>query len=264
MLILLAEVELGRAKELNREALREAADHPSLQALIHQRLAWELIFTEGLRVAARHARASLELAERLQDDALRAGALGALASIRLYSGEPDALRLAEAAYELAGAAADPEQELRTGLHLASTLLWSAELDRARGFLETLYDEWHERDEEATQGLLWRRSLVELFAGRFSLAADYAERAHEIGVQYAVGDIELAPSIWAVALVAAHCGDLDFARDCAERGRVWAQDLVFLAGHEGVLGLVALWSGDGREAAAHFTAAEGGQTHRRQS
>jgi DNA-binding CsgD family transcriptional regulator len=254
-LILLAEVEIERAKELNREALREAADHPSLQALIHQRLAWELIFTEGLRAAERHGRASLELAERLDDDALRAGALGVLASIRLYSGEP-ALRLAEEAYELASPAADPEQELRTGLHLASTLLWSSELDRARAFLETLYDEWHERDEEATQALLWRRSLVELFSGRFSLAADYSERAYEINVQYAVEDMELAPSILAVALVAAHRGDLDLARECAERGRrVGARDLVFLAGHEGVLGLVALWSGDAREAAAHFTAAE---------
>jgi DNA-binding CsgD family transcriptional regulator len=255
-LIVLAEVNVERAIELNRKALREAADDPSLEALIHQRLAWELIFTEGLRTAQRHGRASLELAERLDDDALRAGALGALASIRLYSGEPNALRLAEAAYELAGRTPDHEQKLRTGLHLASTLLWSIELDRARAFLEMLYDEWHESDEEATQALLWRRSLVELFAGRFSLATDYSERAHEINVQYAVDDMELAPSILAVALVAAHRGDLDLARDCAERGRVWARrDLVFLAGHEGVLGLVALWSGDAREAAAHFTAAE---------
>jgi DNA-binding CsgD family transcriptional regulator len=253
--ILLAEVNVERATELNREALREAADHPALQALIHQRLAWELIFTEGLRAAERHGHASLELAERLDDGALRAGALGALASIRLYSGEP-ALPLAEAAYELAGSAGDPEQRLRTGLHLASTLLWSAELDRARAFLETLYEKWHERDEEATQALLWRRSLVELFAGRFSLAADYAERAHEINVRYAIDDMELAPSTLAVALVAAHRGDLDLARVWAERGRVWARrDLVFLAGHEGVQGLVALWSGDAREAAAHFTAAE---------
>jgi DNA-binding CsgD family transcriptional regulator len=224
--------------------------------LIHQRLAWELIFTEGLRAAQRHGRASLELAERLDDDALRAGAVAAVASLRLYSGDPSALRLAEEAYELAGAAADPDQQLRTGLQLANTLLWSAELGRARAFLETLEEEWHERDEEGAQAILWRRSLVELFEGRFSLAADYAERAHAINVQYAIDDIELAPSILAVALVAAHRGDLELARECAERGRMWARDdLVFLGGHEGVLGLVALWSGDARAAAAHFAAAE---------
>src|SRR5207247_1913341 len=80
-LILLADIshfEVG--KNLRREALREAVDHPALQALIHQRLGWEVLFTEGLRAAERHARASLALAERLDDDALRAGALAALAS----------------------------------------------------------------------------------------------------------------------------------------------------------------------------------------
>jgi DNA-binding CsgD family transcriptional regulator len=237
-----------------REALCEAADHPALQALIHQRLGWEVIFTEGLRAAERHARASLELAERLDDDALRAGALAAVASLRLHGGESDALRLAEEAYELATAAADPQQRLGTGLHLASTLLWSGQLDRARAFLETLYQEWRKRDENATGQFLWRLSLVEFFAGRFSLAADHAERAHEIAVQYG-DDRELPRTIWAVALVAAHRGDLDLAREQAERGRALARDLVFLGGHEGVLGLVALWSGDARDAAAHFAAAE---------
>lgn len=252
-LVLLAEVNAERATELSHEALREAADHPALQALIHQRLAWDLSFTESLRVAQRHGRASLELAERLDDPALRAGALAVIASLRFYSGKPPLG--AEEAYELATAAADPEQQLRTGLQLASTLLWSADLDRARAFLETLYEEWHERDEEAIQAILWRRSLVEFFAGRFSPAADYAERAHEIIVQYAIDDRELTPAILAVALVAAHRGDLDLAREYAQRGRRWSADLVFLGGHEGVLGLVELWSGDASEAASHFAAAE---------
>jgi DNA-binding CsgD family transcriptional regulator len=255
-LILLADVahfEVG--KDLRREALREAADHPALQALIHQRLGWEVLFTEGLRAAERHARASLALAERLDDDALRAGALAAVASVRLHTGEPDALRLAEEANQLAAAAADPQQRLSTGLHFASILLWSAELDRARAFLETLYQEWRDRDEDATQALLWRSTLVELFAGRFALAAEYAERAYEIAVQYATDDSQMVDTLWAVALVAAFRGDLDLARERAERGRTVSRDLVFLGGHEGVLGLVALWSGDALEAAAHFAAAE---------
>jgi DNA-binding CsgD family transcriptional regulator len=254
-LILLADVaHFDVGMERRREALREAADHPALRALIHQRLGWELLFTEGLRAAERHARASLELAERLDDDALRAGALAALASVRLHTGEPDALRLAEEANQLAAAAADPQQRLSTGLHLASILLWSGELDRARAFLEPLYQEWRDRDEDATGQLLWRLSLVEFFAGRFALAADYAERAYEIAVQYATDDSQMVASIWAIALVAAHRGDLDLARERAERGAL-TRDLVFLGGHEGVLGLVALWSGDAREAAAHFAAAE---------
>ncbi len=254
-LILLADVapfEVG--KDTRREALREAADHPALQALIHQQLGWEALFSEGLRAAERHARASLALAKRLDDDALRAGALAAVASVRLHTGEPDAVRLAEEAYELAATAADPQQRLSTGLHLASILLWSAQLERARALLETLHQEWRDRDEDATGQLLWRRSLVEFFAGRFALAADYAERAYEIAVQYATDESEMVSTLWVVALVAAHRGDLDLARKRAERGAL-TRDLVFLGGHEGVLGLVALWSGDARAAAARFAAAE---------
>lgn len=257
-LILLSDfARFGLGDDRSREALHEAAAHPALQALLHQRLAWELHFTDGVAAAERHARVSLELSERLGDEALRAGALAAFASIRLHAGEADALPLAEQAYELAiTAAVDPQQRLSAGLHLASILIHSAEYERARAFVDTLYQEWGERDEGAAAQLLWRRGLVEFFARRFALAADFAEQAGEIWVQYAADESgELAANYWLLALIAAHRGDLDLARERAERGRAVVSDLVFLGALEGVLGLVAHWSGEGRTGIEHFAAAE---------
>jgi DNA-binding CsgD family transcriptional regulator len=98
-------------------------------------------------------------------------------------------------------------------------------------------------------------LVELFAGRFAQAADYAERVYEIALQYATDDSQMVDTLWAVALVAAFRGDLDLARERAGRGHAAWRDLVFLGGHEGVRGLVALWTGDARGAVTHFAAAE---------
>jgi DNA-binding CsgD family transcriptional regulator len=245
----------GRAIELLREALGEAADDPALQALIHQHLALLVSFSESVEVAERHARASLLLAADLGNDPLRAAALGMVARLRLHAGEPDALKLAEKAYELASATGDAEARLRTGLDLANTLLWSSELDRGRAVLGALQDEWRERHEAATEQVLLRLSLIELFGGRLSLAAEHAARANEIAIQYAADDRDMVHWNWAVGIVAAHCGDLDRARTHAEAGQTLATALTNRAGHEGVLGLVDLWSGNPRDAVAHFEAAE---------
>ncbi len=253
---LAANVNVERGIGLRREALAEAAEHPALQAQIHGELGWDVRFTEGPQAAERHARASLELAEELDDDALRAGALAAVAAVRFHLGEPDALGLAEASYELAATAADPERRLWIGLQFASALVFSGRVDRARSFLEPLYEEWKERDDQAAKEALWRLSLVEFYAGRFDLAAEYAGHAGEIFAQYASDEPANAALAHAVAVIAAHRGDHDMARGLSERvlaeGRPnpW-----FVAYHEAVLGQVALWTGDPFGAAERFEVAE---------
>ena len=72
VLLLLAELEgLDRAVALLEEALHEATSRPALQAAIQCRLAWSARFTKGFDGALEHARASLELADEVDDDALR-------------------------------------------------------------------------------------------------------------------------------------------------------------------------------------------------
>jgi hypothetical protein len=73
------------------QAVEEARDDPALQARLHRQLAWDVRFTEGLQGSERHARACLEIAERLGDDALRATGLVVLSFIPFHG---EARRLA--------------------------------------------------------------------------------------------------------------------------------------------------------------------------
>ena len=72
--------------------------------------------TKGMAWAQRHARVAVELADELDDDALRAGALSALAFLRFNSGEADAPREAERAHELAVASGDRQPAPTGRLH----------------------------------------------------------------------------------------------------------------------------------------------------
>jgi DNA-binding CsgD family transcriptional regulator len=253
-LLLLAELEsLDRSIALLHEALGEAVAHPALQAVIHRRLASRGRFTEGLEWAEEHARASLALAESLDDDALRAGALSVLALLRFDLGDEGTPRLAERAHEAAAAVADPELLKEAGWALAHVLMWSVETDRARAMLESQHREWSERDEPQSARALWYLSWVELRAGRWSLAAEYADRARDVGVQYGT---DLPQHFLLFALVAAHRGELERARDVAERGWALAESQgALMAGLVAIPGLVAFWSGDAAAGAASFAAAE---------
>ena len=88
-LIVLAELEsTDRAVVLLEEALREAAARPALQSVIHCRLAWATRFRKGYVRALEHARAALELAESLDDDALRCACQGRARPHRLDRRRP--------------------------------------------------------------------------------------------------------------------------------------------------------------------------------
>jgi DNA-binding CsgD family transcriptional regulator len=259
-LVLMSDVEHGAANlergiELRREAL-EAAELPRLQAEIHLWLGHALRFTEGVDAADRHSQAALELAESLDDGGLRAEALAVLASDRFRAGATGALQLAEEAAELAEGSPDPRLRMRVGLQVAIPLVWSFRLENARALLTTIEREWGELDERATADALWLLGMVEFRAGRFHLAADYAERSREIGRQYATDEQEEPTHLWLLALIAAHRGEVERARVLAEHARVLAAGQpVIRAGADGVLGLLALWSGDPGGAAACFATAD---------
>ncbi len=256
---LVESAHIEHAIVLRREALAEAESDPSLQGAIHHWLGSEVRRTEGIGSAEEHARSALELAVELGDDALRARALATLGYLRFSGAEPDAVELVQQAHELADRVDDPRERLETAFRLARVLIWSGKLDRARMLLEGLYPDLSERDERRSADALWYLSLVELAAGRLALAADYAERQREISHQYTIDEHEHPLAIWVVARIAAHRGELDRARELAEQSRALAHaQPLFLAGQEGVLGLVAAWSGQSHEAVARFAAAEQGR------
>jgi DNA-binding CsgD family transcriptional regulator len=146
------------------------------------------------------------------------------------------------AHDIATAMDDPHLLRETAVWVASPLVDAGSIDEARELLEREYDEWHERDERFSGEVLWGLAWVELWGGRWELAAEYAERARDISVQYGrEKNQDYIPSAW----IAVHRGQLEVAREQSERGlELSAEQLglrppLLLA----VPGLVALWSGD---------------------
>jgi DNA-binding CsgD family transcriptional regulator len=247
-LVLLAEFEIDDlAVPLLEEALREAASRPALRSLVLIRLARAARFRKGFVAAHQDARAALELAEGLDDDALRIEALAALTMLGGTVGDSDVPAHVAQAHDIATAMGDGHLLRETAGWAASPLIGAGSIDEARDLLERLYDEWNESDERFSGEVLWDLAWVELWGGRWELAADYAERARDISVQYGrEKNQDYIPSAW----VAVHRGQLDVARTHSERGlQLSAEQLglrppLLLA----VPGLAALWTGDAAAAA----------------
>jgi len=254
-LVLLAELEsVDRAAALLEEALREASSRPALQSVIHCRLAWSTRFRKGFVGALEHARAALELAEDLDDDKLRADALVMQANLCSMLGDPEAPQLSARAYELATAVGEEWLLREATSAVAITLVDSFRLDEARDLLEREHRVWRERDEPASAGALWDLSWVELWAGRWALAAEYAARARDISIQYG---LEVPQDHLPIAIIAVHRGQLELAREHSEQALKLAEEQFALhpPQHLAILGLAALWSGDASGAADWLGKAE---------
>lgn len=254
-LVLLAELDgLHRGVALLEEALREAVARPALQSVIQCRLAVAVRFKKGFDGALEHARAALELADNLDDDALRVGALAMLTFFGCAVGDADAPAYAARAHELATVAGDVELLRQATDALANVLDVCRDLDGARALLEPAYHEWRELDELWAAGALSDLSWVELWAGRWQAAADYAARALDISVQYG---LDVPWNHLATAVIAAHRGQLDVARAHSELALQLGEEQIGLHTpvHLGTLGFVALQSGDPRTAATWFDEAE---------
>ena len=253
-LFLLAELEsLDRGIALLEEALREAASRPALQAAIQCRLAWTARFTKGFDGALEHARASLDLADAVGDDALRIDALGMMVFFGSAVGDPEATAHAKRAHDIALATGD-EVLLRRARLLQVNGIEKKDHSAARELLEREYEEARARDElsaaEALQSLAW----VELWAGRWGRAADYAERSYDVVTQYG---LEVPWAHVPIAVVAAHRGRLELARVHSERSLRLAEQQFgrHTPVHLGTLGFVAAQSGDPQTALRWFEEAE---------
>ena len=266
-----------RAIALRREALSVAHSHPVLQAAVHQWLAANVPYStdlQGREQPERHARASLELAERLGDDYLRAGALAVLANLRFVTGESDAVALAEHAHTLTTSpevrakvvqgSTEPAYllawtydrlDLVSSFVLADILISTRRFDTARALLDGLERELGGRDELLEAKMLWIRSWLELDAGRWSLAQDLVKREREITALYETSPNWPGP-LHVLAELAVHRGELDEARRLAAQGReLAAGHRGFLPHLEAILGVADRAGGDPGAAIAHFAAAE---------
>jgi DNA-binding CsgD family transcriptional regulator len=239
-LVFLAELEgADRSIELLQEALGEAGSRQALRSTIHCRLAWALRFRGGLE----HAQSALALAEALDDDVLRAQASAVKAVLSWFRGERVAPQDLPARGRVFAAAVGGEQLVQEAtLAVANTLAPASLRVEARALLEAEDREWSAHDEPRSARALWGLSWVEFWAGRWELAAEYADRAHDVSIQYG---LEVPQDHLPIAVIAVHRGQLERARDHSVRALELAEEQFGLQPpqHLAVMGLAALWSGD---------------------
>jgi DNA-binding CsgD family transcriptional regulator len=223
------------------EALPHAASDPRLHAQIHLRLAWAKRFRNGFPAAFEATRTALELAEALDEDVL---CFDALAQLCVLGGQigADTAAYVMRARRVATAAGDAGLVREANALAAWMHVDCGRIDRGRALLEREYEKWRERDELSSAELLWQLSWVELWGGRWALAAEYAARARDVSVQYGVErNQDYIPSAWA----AVYRGQLELAREESTRGLKLCEEQIGF--HPPLLravpGLVALWRGD---------------------
>jgi DNA-binding CsgD family transcriptional regulator len=241
-LLLLAEFEHDDlAVPVLEEALRQAASHPRVEARIHVQLGLAQRFRNGFDGALNASRIALELADRSGDDVLTFEALLNLHTLASMIGDPETPSYAARAREVATATGE-ERMVRAANLLGSGFLNSGNTDAQRAKLERAYRDWHERDELFTAHVLGELSWVELWSGRWRLAAEYAARSREISLQYGV---EKNQDYIPIAWIAAYRGDLEIAQAESQRALQLCKEQIGF--HPPLLravpGLVALWRGD---------------------
>ncbi|HEX5088887.1 MAG TPA: AAA family ATPase [Nocardioides sp.] len=255
VLIELAEFEgLERGAALLAEALEDERAGPALRARIQCRLAWTTRFTKGYERALEHARTALHIADDLDDDALRVEALAILTFLGCAAGDPAAPGHAWRARRLASGLGDEHLLVEARRAVSNVLEVRRRVEELRALNENLYERCHERDELAATDALFALAYVDLWSGRWQLAAEHAQRAHEITVQYG---LEVPWIHLPVAVIAAHRGRLALARAHSERSLQLAEEQFGLHTpvHLGTLGFVALQAGDPGAALGWFDEAE---------
>jgi DNA-binding CsgD family transcriptional regulator len=251
-LLLASDLETpATAVELLEEALRAAGSEPHLRALIHARLASQGRLTRGRTWAERHVLASLRLASTLADDRLMTRALAAMALLRFDGADPEAPELADRAYRLARRSNDDTLLKDAAITVGHLLVWSGDGARARSWLTDQLATWRDRDELMQADCLWYLALVELSAGRWTVATERADQARDIRTQYG---LELPQDHLPAALIALHQGRFDLAARHSERALARAEGMV-LPAHLAVLATIESWTGDPGSAIVGFERAE---------
>src|SRR5262249_37731353 len=229
----------------------EIGDDPAARIEIERGLAWSIHETGDVAAAELHARAALELAERLEEPGVLASALADMAFFQTIRGRGIPTALIERALELE----DTQDEWRSILGRPAwvhgmLLEWGGDLDAARSTLTALRDTVLARGDEHTLGYVaMRLGHVECLAGNWELASHYAAESFEITVQTAKEE-QRPFALTLGALVDAYLGRVAEARAATDEGLPLALAVGVVPAHLEMLairGFLERSLGDAREA-----------------
>jgi DNA-binding CsgD family transcriptional regulator len=246
---------LGEAVSMFEQALQEAGDDLRLRAEIEQALAFAAIQGGNMPAGHEHARAALDLAQRVEEPALLALALARVATIEFIMGMGLDTASFDRSVELEGAL-DPDVpfEWRPSFNYAAMRMFADDFVGARTLFERLLRGIRERgDEGALPSILFSMSQLECWAGDWRLADRYATEALQASLQ-AGNEQTRVLALMARTLLDAHLGRIEQARRAAEEGLALAQAvgaMAPMASIISVLGFIELSLGDAAAAHRHL-------------
>src|SRR5207302_10664216 len=186
----------------------------ALVAAIQLSLAGIVATTEDENRGLEHAELAVQAASRAGDAALLCDALATFGFVHFREGRGIPRERMEEALALERSLSQWPRIAKATWASGLQLVWSGELERARGPLE----EWREalRVEENPDeaDALWLLSLLEWRAGNWELAARHAADLLELRAQFGREGAQ-SVSEWPAALIAAHRGQIEHARDRSE-------------------------------------------------
>lgn len=239
-----------RAIDLCREALAEADGDPALEAEIHLSLAD--LERDGNR-SLTHAELAVEAASRAGGAELRVRALARFGYLHFRAGRGIPRERMEEALRL-------EQTLPRGpltgaatFVLANQLIWAGELERARPLVEDQREALNLRGDPGEAGVLWLLSILEWRAGNWPLGAHHAANSLALRAEFGREGGQPYAELPA-ALIAAHQGRIEDARDRSERAIALAEADDFRIAqsvHHWVLGFIELSHGDAAAALGYL-------------
>ncbi|MGL6279202.1 MAG: helix-turn-helix transcriptional regulator [Gaiella sp.] len=239
--------------DLFRAALAEIGDDLAARIEIERGLAWGIHELGDVVAAEPHARAALDLAERLGEPGVLASALADMAFFQTILGRGVPTALIERALELD--AKDDEWRSILGRVRPSwvhgmLLEWAGELGAARSTFTALRDSVLARgDEHSLSYVAHHLGRVECLAGNWELASSYAAECLENAVQTAQEEQRMF-AVTLRALVDAHLGRVAETRAATDEGLPRALALGVLPAHLEMLavrGFLEHSLGEAREA-----------------
>jgi ATP/maltotriose-dependent transcriptional regulator MalT len=239
---------------LSDEALAQAeGDDVRLARLLGYRVGVHL-WGADVRAALADARAALELAERVDDPALLAGAIARSAVAETYAVDvtPGLLERGVEIEEQLGLALEYFNSPR--YTIARLLARRGEVDGPRAVFEELEAKAAARGDEGTRVMiLWPLTMLEWLAGRWQRALEHAAAAHELTeqTQYPHALVWVGRT---KALLEADLGLVEEARASAEEGLAFSRETsnkLFTILTLGVLGRLELGLGNLTAAGNHL-------------
>jgi DNA-binding NarL/FixJ family response regulator len=254
LLLASAQQRFERCLELAEQALEEARGDDARTAKIECYIGELLLLQGSSDLALEHARAALAPAERAGDRAILATALATVAWFETVAAVELTPGLVERAVVLEEAAVQDGvyDGSSPSFALGMRLMFAGRLDEARARMQTRLDRALSLgDERAVAAALMHQAEVEFRAGDWALAARKAaegyERAEQIGREQ-----DLSGLLYVTALVDAHLGRIEQAKDAAARGIALSEscgDEIFVPHHLSALGFLELSVGDPKAADA---------------